>query len=187
MKKSVCLMAILGAFAASGAMAAVTANDQSVEITFTGMVSESTCQINLIGGGRTLDLGTLKKAGGTWQNTDRGSLVPIVFDITNCDKNGVSKVALDKDILGQNIDKSDVANGTLATTQKSLNVQIYKDLAGNNKGVDDKAKVTFTGKDGQKVGKLMAGYAALQHNGDSTAVQAGQTVTAKGMFVLTFN
>ena len=188
MKKSVCLMAVLGALGTCGVSVAATgADDQSIAVTFTGRVSTSTCMIS-VDGGSELDLGSIKKSGDEWAATDKGTLVPLVFDIANCDKNSVNGVALVKDILGQNMDQSSVNNHKLATTKKAINVHFYKDLAGTDPGLVDlkKAPVNLQGAP-KKSGKVMAGYAQLKHNGTKEPLQNGELITAKAMFNLTFN
>ena len=190
MKKSVCLMAILGALGTCGVSAAPAPtgeNDQSIAVTFTGRVSTSTCKIS-VDGGSELDLGTIKKSGDDWAATDKGNPIPLIFDIATCDKNSVKGVALVKDILGQNLDQSSVDNHKLATTKKPINVHFYKNLAATDPGLIDYSKnpVTLQGA-GQKTGKVLAGYAQLQHNGNKEALQNGELITAKAMFNLTFN
>ena len=74
MKKSACLMALLGAFAVS------SANADSVEITFKGAVSASACNIKLDNGSTTLNLGTLNK-NKVEKVGDHGSMVPLVFQV----------------------------------------------------------------------------------------------------------
>ena len=190
MKKSVCLMAVLGALGTCGVSAAPLTgeNDQSIAVTFTGRVSTSTCKIS-VDGGSELDLGTIKKSADQWSANDKGTLMPLVFDIATCDKNSVNGVALVKDILGQNIGQSSVADHKLATTKKAINVHFYKDLAGAEPGLVDlkKSPVNLQGSPNQKSGKVMVGYAQMKHNGDQDPLKNGDVITAKAMFNLTFN
>lgn len=129
MKKSVCLMAMLGAL---GATSAIAASTQSVEITFQGEVTEKTCDISLANGSKVLDLGTIAANAG---NGDKGTLVPLTFKLSNC--NGLvldtatgGPIDLAEDLTATNLVNSDVSTGKLATDKKNIIVQFYEDAAG---------------------------------------------------------
>ena len=187
MKKSVCLMAILGAFCATGANAAIGANDQTVDIRFTGYVTESTCVIGLKGNGTELELGVVKKPEGGWKKGNKGSLVPVIFEVTNCDKTGVQAIDIEADLMGDNYGNSNIGEGTLSTNKKAMNVQLYQDRAAGTKGIKKTGiQLNGTGPNNKK-GEALVGYATLEHNGNSDPLKAGELIEAKAMFKLTFN
>lgn len=77
MKKSVCLLALLGAFGAS----ANAASTQSVEVTFEGYVTDKTCDITLSNGSNSVDLGSILT---TQKESEPGTRVPVIFKLSNC-------------------------------------------------------------------------------------------------------
>lgn len=187
MKKSVCLMAILGAFAASGAMAAgpaapaaPNADNQDINITFKGKVIESNCVI-VAGDKGVVDLGTFNKTKQT------APIVPVQLAFTGCDQaaNKVATVKLKRD-GGKFPQQGNVGGHTLSTDQQGINIQLYQDMAGttpgmapldrasgglNGTGAATAVTVTYAKMVGTKTGQL--------NNGDA--------VNGLGVFEVTFN
>ena len=186
MKKSVCLMAVLGALAASGAMAAST---QSVDITFKGEVIDKACTISLHNGSNTLPLGTISTQIG---DNERGTLVPMILKFSEC-KNvaqpntpqamTVNKVELVADLNDSNADLTNLSKGTLSTTKDGVLVQIYKNKTGttdNDKGLVDGMKPTVA----DKVSLVTVGYVAMTKK-QGAKLSAGD-VEARAMFKVTY-
>ena len=196
MKKSVCLMAILGAFAATSVCAAPQVPpqkfNQTVNVKFTGDVVKSSCQIDVLNGtNKTVKLGALNlSAQGMDQENAHGDLVPLIFKISGCAGdntiNGIKLIAdigtgaADKD-PGVDVSKSDVSKGTLLTNKPNVLVQIYKQAAGGQEGLNEITNQTLT--NGQ-TGLYTVGYVGLKRMKDEP--KAG-TVKAEGMFEVTFN
>ena len=182
MKKSVCLMAILGALGATSAFAA----SQSVDVTFTGSVLDKACTITLHNGGTTLNLGSVTTQ---IQDGQHGTLVPVVFKFTDCKEVGkpdaaaqltVNDVELVADLNNQHFDQTLLSNGTISTNNAGIVVQLYKDAEAKNMGLADDHKVNKVG-DAQYA---TVAWAALAKNPAGT-VSAGD-VTAKAMFKVTY-
>ena len=179
MKKSACLMALLGAFAVS------SANADSVEITFKGAVSESTCKIMLDNGSTTLNLGTLNK-NNVKKVGDHGSMVPLVFQIDGCgSETNVTKVELIEDLTMDNRDQSDITKGVLSTNQDYVVVKLFKDAAAapGREGIelmDGPVKIENHGAAAIKVG-----YATLAASKTADQMTAAKDITAKAMFEVT--
>lgn len=177
MKKSVCLMAILGAFAV-GANAAI---DQSVDISFTGQVTEENCSVSLADGSTTLNLGTIKKPAA---EGDHGSVVPLLLKLSSCGTTlqNVSGFKLVNDLSTDWPVNTNVADGTLSTNQEGIVVQFYSDADGSTP-----AAPALMGNPAinNNAATVLGGYAAMLRKGTAT-LQAGE-VTAKGMFILTYN
>lgn len=179
MKKSACLMALLGAFAVS------SANADTVEITFKGAVSESTCQIKLDNGSTTLDLGTLNKNNVT-KVGDHGAMVPLVFQVDGCtSEQNVASVSLVEDLMMENRDQSDIATGVLSTNQDFVVVKLFKDAAGNQEGIELMQGPVALDKGGAAAVKV--GYATLAASKPKDQMSAATDVQAKAMFEITFN
>lgn len=185
MKKSVCLMAILGALGATSAFAA--SSTQSVEINFTGEVIDKACEITLHNGGNTLDLGTIRT---DIKDGQKGSIVPVVFKFMNCKTVGVDtdaglkveNVQLVADLNDTNFPQTALNNGTLSTSVDGVLVQIYKDSAGNTEGLKGKDDLGI-----QQVGNAQyatIGYAAMKKEA-AKQISAGK-LTAKAMFKVTY-
>ena len=189
MKKSVCLMAILGAFALTSANAA--SNQQTVDITFTGSVTESTCNIKLDNGQTSLYLGSIKKAGAV-ANQTVGTAVPLVFQVDGCTtEKAVTNVELIEDLTMDNRGNSDITKGILATNKDYIAVKISKDEQGNQPGVELKDKTQVDAVQGVPIVKggatIRAGYARLLALKDAANMKAADDIKAKAMFRLTFN
>lgn len=178
MKKSVCLMAILGAFAATGAMAA----QQSIQIDFTGTVIEHSCEVSLANGQKQVNLGSIPLSA---KENSKGTVVPLFLKLANCGTgvNGVASFDLLHDLSASNWGNTNVGNGTLSTDQKGVVVQFYTSADGATEGKP--SLQPGTGTVSGKAGTVLGGYAALKRIG-SEKLTAG-TVTAKGMFALTYN
>lgn len=183
MKKSVCLMAILGALGTTTAIAA----QQSVEINFDGEVINQSCTIKLLDGTDTLYLGTLPAA---TANGERGSAVPMFFKLSGCTDTlkKVTGVALENDLLAtpDNAGVANINDFEISTSNPQVIVKLYKTKAAKpaDKGLADVGKIDIN-KQGDTV--VPAGYAALvmKHDGKGTAVQAG-TLKASAMFSVTY-
>ena len=191
MKKSVCLMAILGAFALTSANAA--SNQQTVDITFTGSVTESTCNIKLDNGQTSLYLGSIKKAGAQ-ANQTMGTAVPLVFQVDNCTtETAVTNVELVEDLTMDNRGNSDLAKGILATNKDFIGVKISKNEDGSQPGVEliDKKQIGAGPTQGVELKKggatVRVGYARLLALKGANDMQATDDIKAKAMFRLTFN
>lgn len=183
MKKSVCLMAILGALGTTTAIAA----QQSVEINFDGEVINQSCTIKLLDGTDTLYLGTLPAA---TANGERGSAVPMFFKLSGCTDTlkKVTGVALENDLLAtpDNAGVANINDFEISTSNPQVIVKLYKTKAAKpaDKGLADVGKIDIN-KQGDTV--VPAGYAALvmKHDGKGTPVQAG-TLKASAMFSVTY-
>ena len=180
MKKSVCLMAILGAFVASGAMAATqvqpTDHNQTVSVKFTGSVIDSNCVITA-GDGTSVNLGTYNLQKKT------APIVPVTFTFTGCENaKAVASVTLKSD-GGAYPQKGNVANHVLSTNQKGLTIQLYKDLSGTTEGM---AEITKDGKNTLVAGegKVTVAYAQLK---DAKDTVAKGPVEGLATFDVTFN
>lgn len=179
MKKSACLMALLGAFAVS------SANADSVEITFKGAVSESTCNIMLDNGSTTLNLGTLNKKK-VKQVGDHGSMVPLVFQVDGCtSEQSITGVKLVEDLTMDNRDQSDITKGVLSTNQDYVVVKLFKDAAAapGQEGIElmgGPVKIENHGAAAIKVG-----YATLAASKTADHMTATTDITAKAMFEVT--
>lgn len=175
MKKSACLMALLGAFAVS------SANADSVEITFKGAVSESTCKIMLDNGSTTLNLGTLNK-NNVKKVGDHGSMVPLVFQVSGCaSEQNITGVTLVEDLTMDNRDQSDITNGVLSTNKDYVVVKLFKDADATEKGIELMGAPVAIVDHGAAAIKV--GYATLAAS--KTAVTAAKDITAKAMFEVT--
>lgn len=177
MKKSACLMALLGAFAVS------SANADSVEITFKGAVSESTCKIMLDNGSTTLNLGTLNK-NNVKKVGDHGSMVPLVFQVSGCtSEQNITGVTLVEDLTMDNRDQSDITNGVLSTNKNYVVVKLFKDADATNEGIElmgGPVKIENHGAAAIKVG-----YATLAASKAADQMTAATDITAKAMFEVT--
>lgn len=177
MKKSACLMALLGAFAVS------SANADSVEITFKGAVSESTCKIMLDNGSTTLNLGTLNK-NNVKKVGDHGSMVPLVFQVSGCtSEQNITDVTLVEDLTMDNRDQSDITNGVLSTNKDYVVVKLFKDADATNEGIElmgGPVKIENHGAAAIKVG-----YATLAASKAADQMTAATDITAKAMFEVT--
>ena len=176
MKKSVCLMAILGALGATSAFATT----QSVEVNFTGQVIEHSCNVSLANGQGALNLGSIKKDAG---NGTKGQVVPLILSMKDCgaNVNQVSKFELLHDLSVTHWGNTNITTGTLSTSQKGLVVQFYEDMSGAKEKAPSLVGHSVSGK----TATVLGGYAALKRIGADT-LTAGE-VTAKGMFALTYN
>lgn len=186
MKKSVCLMAILGAFAATGAMA-TTDKDQTVDVTFTGNIVDSNCNIALDNGNLTLELGSVNKK--TLADVKKGARVPVTFKLNQC--NGMTLKSLDlvQATNGAYPENFNDTNATLPTEQADLVVQIYQEKAGTTKGLADLSGVTDANGAITEENKLInVGYAALalKDGGNVKNLTAG-AVSSSAMFRFEFN
>ena len=178
MKKSVCLMAILGAL---GATSAIAASTQSVEIAFQGEVTEKTCDISLANGTKALDLGTIAAGAG---NGTKGTVVPLTFKLSNCngltlDTNG-GPVDLAEDLTNSNIVNSDVSVGKLATNKKNIVVQFYKDEGTTEGFLDTQTPENGTGD----VFFVNAGFVAMKKISDEKTDPG--VVNARAMFTVSY-
>lgn len=178
MKKSVCLMAILGSFAVS----VNAASNQSVDLTFTGKVVAENCTVDLAQGGTTLNLGTIKKD--VAQDT-KGTVVPVLLKLSNCGDTlkTVSGFELINDLSTAHSGNTNIGKGTLSTNDQGVVVQFYTKPDGSTEGKPSLINGT-AGITGKK-GTFLGGYAALKKITGS-ALTAGD-ITAKGMFNITFN
>ena len=178
MKKSVCLMAILGAFALS---ANAAKSDQSVDITFTGKVIAENCKVDLAQGGTSLNLGTIKKD--EVQN-GKGTIVPVLMKLSNCGDSlkTVSKFELVHDLSTANSANTNLTNGTLSTNDAGVVVQFYTKADGSAEG---KPALIGNSTISNKNGTFLGGYVSLKKI-SAAALNAGD-ITAKGMFNITFN
>ena len=176
MKKSVCLMAILGAFA----IGANAATQQSIDIKFTGQVIEQNCQVSLANGQDELNLGSIMKSSA---DGEKGIVVPVLLKLTNCGDalTAVNKFELLSDLSVNHWGNTNITNGTLSTNQSGVVVQFYEDASGKVEA----APKLVAGSIAEKKGTVLGGYAALKRIG-SDELQAGD-VKAKGMFALTYN
>ena len=184
MKKSVCLMAILGAFAASGAMAAApaapNADNQEVNVKFTGKIVTSQCVITA-GNGGTVDLGTF--------NTTNQSapVVPVKFSFSKC-TNAAEKMAQVtlKEDGGSYPGQGNVGQHTLSTDKQGINIQLYKDMDGNTPGMaqlnDQNGKLNQSGA----AAAITVAYAKMVGT-KAGALKAGDVVKGVGVFEVTFN
>lgn len=176
MKKSVCLMAILGAFAAC----ANAATQQSIDIKFSGQVIEQNCQVALANGQDKLNLGSIMK---TASDGEKGIVVPVLLKLTGCSAgiNGVQSFDLINDLSVDNWGNTNITNGTLSTNQKGIVVQFYNDAQGSKE-----TKPSLIGHNiSNQEGTALGGYAAMKRIG-AEELNVGE-VTAKGMFALTYN
>ena len=179
MKKSACLMALLGAFAIS------SANADSVEITFKGAVSESTCNIKLDNGSTTLNLGTLNK-NNVKKVGDHGPMVPLVFQIDGCgSETSVTKVELIEDLTMTNRDQSDITKGVLSTDKDYVVVKLFKDATATpgQEGISLMDGPVAINKGGAAAIKV--GCATLAASKTADQMAAAQNITAKAMFEVT--
>ena len=177
MKKSVCLMAILGAFAI-GANAAV---DQSIDISFTGQVIEENCEVQLANGSNALNLGSMMKGA---KNDTKGTVVPLLLKLSKCGGTlqTVSGFKLVNDLSTENYGNTNIKAGTLSTNQAGVVVQFYSDADGATP-----AAPSLIGKPtiATQTATVLGGYAAMLRKG-AVDLKTGP-VTAKGMFVLSYN
>lgn len=119
MKKSVCLMAILGAFAV-GANAATT---EEVPVNFVGEVKAATCKVTVGQAGNTINLGRVDL-----EANSKGTLVPVTFSFYECKTQAVTSIELSG---GQNGQGDNVNTGILATKVKEVTVKLYNDRTAN--------------------------------------------------------
>lgn len=179
MKKSACLMALLGAFAVS------SANADSVEITFTGAVSESTCNIMLDNGSTTLNLGTLNK-NNVKKVGDHGPMVPLVFQVDGCtSEQSITGVTLEEDLTMDNRDQSDITNGVLSTNKDYVVVKLFKNATAalGQEGIELMGGPVKIEKGGAAAIKV--GYATLAASKTADQMTAAKDITAKAMFEVT--
>lgn len=174
MKKSVCLMAVLGAFAAAGANAATT---EEIPVNFVGEVKAATCKVTVGQSGNTINLGRVDL-----EANSKGTLVPVTFSFYECKTTAVNSIELTS---GQNGHDDNVTNGTLATKVKEVSVKLYNDRSA---GQTFNKKVTLDEKNTGKVegGKLTTTpfFARLEVGGTGPA-PAG-TVDSNALFTVTY-
>lgn len=181
MKKSVCLMAILGAFIGGVAQAA---DSQSVIVKFKGQVASESCTVEILNSiSGVVDLGTISKTAG---KDTKGQLVPLTFKLTGC-SSGLTdpaplsaSVDLTNDLMNSYPANTDPDSGRLSTDQEKLAVQIYTSDNGGTAGV--KKDAVAIKKDGDTY--LPVGWAALLKTGDGDLTAGG--VEAKGMFTISY-
>ena len=179
MKKSVCLMAILGALGATSAFAA-----QSVIIDFTGEVRDTACNVSLVDNSKALDLGHIMASAKAAEASGKGEAIPVVFKLTNCglgapDKAPVINLAQDLTITDTALKNSDVTQGTLGTNHENVVVQF-----GDQSKKDQKPSSTpvVSAPDGNSF-FIQYGYAYLKALNDAPAAQK---VNAKALFTVTY-
>lgn len=176
MKKSVCLMAILGAMG----MTAAHADTQSVIVDFTGEVRDKTCDVELTTGDLSVELGEIgtKAAKG-----EVGKKIPVIFKLSNCKGNtGTTRtITLENDLMTQNPAQwGNLKNGQLSTDHDKVVVQFFQsgeDLAPEGLKPDQ----TETDLGGTYF--IEVGHAALKAFDKEPA--AGP-VNAKAMFTVTY-
>lgn len=174
MKKSVCLMAILAAFGTS----AVQAKADSVIIDFAGEVADQTCEIELRGGGKTINLGQIPTTATTGQ---KGTPIPVIFRLKDCAgkaNNGVD-ITLDEDLMTVNPGQTSEKNKTLSTDHEKVVVQFYTNEGAGTEGLKPTQDVVTAGKDLLvEIGHVA--LKAIDNNPDP------KTVNAKAMFTVTY-
>ena len=169
MKKSVCLMAILGAFAAS-----VNAATETVVVRFTGDVQAATCDVTVGQNGNLVHLGRVAP-----EANKKGSIVPVTFSFTNCKETQLKSVEFTG---GQNGGLDDKATGKLGTNLANVEVKLYNNAAGNGPFTPKHdINKTFTKTDKSLV--VTPYYARLETGG--TAPTAG-TVQSSALFEVTY-
>ena len=184
MKKSVCLMAILGAFAASGAMAAApaapNADNQDINITFKGKVIESNCSI-VAGDNGVVDLGTFNKTKQT------APIVPVQLAFKGCNEaaNKVATVKLKRD-GGKFPQQGSLTDHTLSTDQQGINIQLYKDMTGTTKGMVQLETANGGLNGSGDAATVTVAYAKMIPTKTGTLTN-GATVNGLGVFEVTFN
>ena len=177
MKKSVCLMAILGALGASSVYAA-----QNVIINFKGEVRDNACIVSLVNGSTTLQLGHISTASNT---DDKGDAYPVVFKLTGCGLGaGAGKaptIALNQDmtLTPEALGNSSVTDGRLGTDHSKVVVQF-----GNDQKKDELPKpTTLVDKNDGENYYIQYGYAYLKAVQDSPEAKE---VNAKALFTVTY-
>ena len=177
MKKSVCLMAVLGALGASSAFAA-----QHVTVEFAGEVRAKACNVTLVDGSNKIELGHLLTSA---QANTTGQAHPVVFKLTGCglgNKATAPVIALHQNltITPEAIGNTSISDGTLGTNNGKVVVQF---------GTEDKQdglqpqKVIVNDTNGENY-VIQYGYAYLKAK-DGTPT-AGK-VNAKALFTVTYN
>ena len=179
MKKSVCLVAVLGAFAASGAMA-VNADDQQIDVKFKGRVITSECVVTP-GDAGTVDLGTFNT------HNESAPIVPVQFAFSNC-KNAAEKMAtvtLKRD-GGDFPAQGNVAGHVISTNKQGINVEFYTDSTGGTKGMaslnDQNGKLDNQGN----AAVVTVAYAKMVPT-KTGQLNAGDEIKTVGVFEVTFN
>ena len=179
MKKSVCLMAVLGAFATTGAMAA-NADDQQIDVKFKGRVITSECVVTP-GDAGTVDLGTFNT------NNNAAPIVPVQFAFSNC-KNATEKMAhvtLKRD-GGDFPGQGNVGDHTISTNKQGINVEFYTDSTGATKGMatlnDQNGKLDVDGN----AAVVTVAYAKMVPT-KTGQLNAGDEIKTLGVFEVTFN
>lgn len=177
MKKSVCLMAILGALGATSAFAA-----QSVVVDFAGEVREKACNVTLIDGSTKLDLGHLKTSASA---DDKGEAIPVLFKLSGCGlgaKGKVPTIALYQNlgVSANAVTNTSIKDGTLGTENAKVVVQF-----GNDKKADGlpTQNVVINPGNGDDY-TIQYGYAYLKAK--QASPDAGK-VAAKALFTVTYN
>ena len=171
MKKSVCLMAILGAFS----VGANAAHSENIPVEFTGSVKAKTCDITVGQTGNVIDLGRVEPT-----KNSKGLLVPVTFGFSNCTGTGIQSIELAKGQNGGNGDN--IAQGTLGTNITGVTVQLYNDRAAA-KAFNSKIDYTTNGEFKGNALKVTPYFARLEvGNADAQP----DTVHSGALFTVTF-
>lgn len=158
MKKSVCLMAILGAFCAS----VNAATSEGVPVDFFGKVEAATCNVTVGQTGNKINLGRVSP-----DANSEGVLVPVTFAFTNCTTTGITSIKLES---GQNGSEDNVAGGVLGTTKTGVTIKLFNDRAGTAYQQTVTYDPDSDGKvDGNKTVKVTPFYARLAVGGANAA------------------
>ena len=170
MKKSVCLMAVLGTLGATSAFAGDT-----IAVRFTGTVVDSTCDVVVGSNGNTVHLGTVAP-----EADKKGALVPVTFSFTNCDDQ--KKLQSIEYKGGNNGGLDDAATGKIGTSLKNVEIKLYEDETAKNFNAKKTIDHTFTTAENSKV---FTPFFARLETGSTGPVEAG-TVNSSALFEITY-
>lgn len=177
MKKSVCLMAILGAMC----MTAAHADTQSVIVDFTGEVRDKTCDISLSNGpDLEVELGEISTQ---TKKGESGTKVPVIFKLENCTGAFTQRtISLEHDLMTKYpAQLGNLNGGQLSTDHEKVVVQFYQS---GEKAAPEGMKPGQTETDiGGNVYLIEVGHVALKAFDDNPT--AGP-VNAKAMFTVTY-
>ena len=170
MKKSVCLMAILGALGASSAFAAET-----VAVRFTGTVVNSTCDVVVGSQGNTVHLGQISP-----EADKTGAMIPVTFSFSNCDHGQTLKTI--KYVGGNNGGTDNPTDGTIGTTLKNVKIKLYTESSGKTYTPDVTVNKTF-GPDANSA--MITPFFARLETGNGKQTDSG-IVESSALFELSY-
>ena len=175
MKKSVCLMAILGALGATSAFAAVETTETHT-VKFTGEVIASTCDLTIGGTGNVIHLGRVEP-----EADKKGLLVPVTFNFTNCDKKTLKKISYKG---GNNGGKDNTTDGTIGTHLERVSIKLFTDAEGKNYSADVTQNIQFDPA-GTTSKAIIPYYARLETAKNGGNPESG-TVQSSALFAVTY-